>query len=182
MLFLREQLTTLGLMGILLIAAGLCLINTRSSGDLWAPLRHLGNPSSRWVLLTGLCISVYWMIDKLGTKCVPPFAYIYLVLLVTFLAFTPGILLSGKKVNVAAEWRVNKVGILVAGVADLRTYYLVLLAMRLSYVSYVGSGREMSVVFGVFLGSSLLREGYGRIRVFASILVFLGILLIGVPG
>jgi drug/metabolite transporter (DMT)-like permease len=46
----------------------------------------------------------------------------------------------------------------------------------------VGSAREVSVVFGAFLGSALLREGYGRIRVFASVLVFLGILLIGVGG
>ena len=66
--------------------------------------------------------------------------------------------------------------------ADLLTYYLVLLAMQLSCVSYVGSVREMSVVFGAFLGSTLLREGYGRTRVLMSALVFLGTLLIGVAG
>jgi uncharacterized membrane protein len=181
-LFLREQLTTLGLMGILLIAGGLYFIHERSWGDLWEPLRHLGNPVSRWALFTGFCISVYSIIDKVGTRYVPPFLYIYLVLLVTFLAFSLYILLSGKRASIAAEWRANKVGILVAGVADLLTYYLVLLAMRFSYVSYVGSVREMSVVFGAFLGSTLLREGYGRIRVFASALVFLGIFLIGVAG
>ncbi len=181
-LFLREQLTTWGLMGILLIAAGLYFINARSWGDLWKPLRQLGNPVSRWALFTGFCISVYSTIDKVGTRYMSPFTYIYLVLLVTFLAFTLYVLLSGKEADIAAEWRANKVGILVAGVADLLTYYLVLLAMRLSYVSYVGSVREMSVVFGAFLGSTLLQEGYGRIRVFTSALVFLGILLIGVAG
>jgi drug/metabolite transporter (DMT)-like permease len=181
-LFLREQLTTLGLMGILLIAGGLYLINARSWEDLWKPLRQLGNPVSRWALLTGFCISVYSTIDKVGTEYVPPFTYIYLVLLVTLLAFTLYVLVSGKKARIIAEWRANKVGILVAGVADLVVYYLVLLAMQLSYVSYVGSAREVSVVFGAFLGSALLREGYGRIRVFASVLVFLGILLIGVGG
>ncbi len=181
-LFLKERLTAWGLTGILLIAGGLYLINARSWGDLWKPLRHLGNPVSRWALLTGFCISVYSIIDKVGIEYVPPFTYIYLVLVVTFLAFTFYILLSGKKASIAAEWRVNKVGILVAGVADLLIYYLVLLAMRLSYVSYVGSVREMSVVLGAFLGSTLLGEGYGRIRVFASILVFLGILLIGAAG
>jgi len=181
-LFLKERLTTLGLTGILLIAGGLYLLNARSLGELLEPLRHLGNPSSRWALLAGLCISVYSIIDKVGTKYVPPFVYIYLVLLVTFLAFTPGILFGGKRASIAAEWRVNKVGILVAGIADLLTYYLVLLAMRLSYVSYVGSVREMSVVFGAFLGSTLLQEGYGQVRILASVLVFLGILLIGVAG
>jgi len=110
------------------------------------------------------------------------FLYIYLVLLAALIAFTPYILLSGKKVSITAEWRANKGGILVSGVVALLTYYLVLLAMQLSYVSYVGSVREMSVVLGAFLGSTLLGEGYGRIRVFASALVFLGILLIGVAG
>jgi drug/metabolite transporter (DMT)-like permease len=181
-LFLKEQLTTWGLLGILLIAAGLYFINARSWKDLWEPLRHLGNPVSRWALLTGFCISVYSIIDKVGMKYVSPFTYIYLVLLVTFFVFTFYILLSGKRASIAAEWRANKAGILVAGVADLLTYYLVLRAMRLSCVSYVGSVREMSVVFGAFLGSTLLGEGYGRIRVFASLLVFLGILLIGVAG
>lgn len=181
-LFLREQLTALGLMGILLIAGGLYLINARSWGELWKPLRQLGNPVSRWALLTGLCISVYSTIDKVGTRYVPTFTYVYLVLLVTFLVFTLYILVSGKKASIAAEWRANKVGILVAGVADLLIYYLVLQALQLSYVSYVGSVREMSVVFGAFLGSALLREGYGRLRVFASLLVFLGILVIGVAG
>jgi len=113
---------------------------------------------------------------------VSPFTYIYLVLVVTFLAFTLYILASGKRASIAAEWRANKVGILVAGVADLLIYYLVLQALQLSYVSYVGSVREMSVVFGAFLGGALLGEGYGRIRVLASVLVFLGILLIGVAG
>ena len=183
MLFLREQLTALGLMGILLIAGGLYLINTRSSGDLWKPLRQFfGNPLSRWALVTGFCISLYSTIDKMGIRYVPPFTYIYLVLLVALITFTPYILLSGKKASIAAEWRANKAGILVSGVAALLTYYLVLLALRISHVSYVGSVREMSVVFGAFLGSTLLGEGYGRIRVLASALVFLGILLIGVAG
>jgi len=181
-LFLKERLTTWGLMGILLIAGGLYLINARSREDLWKPLRQLGNPVSRWALFTGFCISVYSTIDKVGIKYVSPFTYIYLVLAVTFLAFTLYILASGKKASIAAEWRANKVGILVAGVADLLIYYLVLQALQLSYVSYVGSVREMSVVFGAFLGGALLGEGYGRIRVFASVLVFLGILLIGVAG
>lgn len=181
-LFLREQLRPLGLMGILLIVAGLYLINARSPKDLWEPLRQLANSSSRWSLLTGLCISIYSTIDKIGTRYVPPFIYIYLVLLVSLLAFTPVMLLSGKRAGIAVEWRANKTGILFAGVAALLTYYLVLLAMRISYVSYVGAVREVSVVFGALLGSIILHEGYGLVRVFASMLVFLGILLIGIAG
>jgi len=54
--------------------------------------------------------------------------------------------------------------------------------MRLSYVSYVGSVRSVSVVFGTLLGALLLKEPYGAFRILASSLVFVGVLLIGVAG
>jgi len=182
LLFLKEELTIWGLLGILSIASGLYLINTRLWKDLWKPLRQLGNPESCWALITGFCISAYSTIDKVGVRYVPPFIYIYIVFLITLLGFTPYILLSGRKASVLIEWRANKVGILFSGIAALLTYYLVLLAMRLSHVSYVGSVREMSVVLGALVGSVWLGEGYGQIRILASSLVFLGILLIGVGG
>ena len=182
LLFLREELTTWGLIGILSIASGLYLINTRSWKDLWKPLRQLGNPVSCWALITGFCISVYSTIDKVGVKYVPPFTYIYVVFLIVLLGFTPYILLSGRKASIVAEWRANKVGILFSGIVALLTYYLVLLAMQLSHVSYVGSVREMSIVLGALAGSVWLGEEYGQIRTLASGLVFLGVLLIGVGG
>jgi drug/metabolite transporter (DMT)-like permease len=54
--------------------------------------------------------------------------------------------------------------------------------MRLSYVRYVGSVRSVSVIFGTLLGALLLKEPYGAIRVLASSLVFVGVLLIGIAG
>ena len=81
-----------------------------------------------------------------------------------------------------AEWRVSKLGIGVAGVLILLTYFLALTAMRLSYVSYAGSVRSVNVIFGTLLGTLLLKEPYGAIRVLASSLVFIGVLLIGVAG
>ena len=181
-LFLRERLTIWGLTGILLVTASLYLINTRSRADLLRPLRSLKERPSQLALLASISVSIHSVIDKVGLRYVDPLAYGYLTLLVILLSFTPYILLTGHRDHLMAEWRVSKLGIGVAGVLILLTYFLALTAMRLSYVSYAGSVRSVNVIFGTLLGTLLLKEPYGAIRVLASSLVFIGVLLIGVAG
>ena len=182
-LFLGERLTLWGLAGILLITVGLYLVNVRSSSDLLRPLRSLKKEgASQLALLASVSVSTYSVIDKVGLRYVDPFAYGYLMLLVTLLAFTPYILLTKHRTRLVAEWWVSRLGIGVAGVFVLLTYFLALAAMRLSYVSYVGSVRSVNVIFAALLGALLLKEPYGATRVLASSLVFVGVLLIGVAG
>jgi len=181
-LFLGERLTVWGLAGILLVTAGLYLVNVRSGYDLLRPLYSLKEGASQLALLASVSVSVYSVIDKVGLRYVDPFAYGYLMLLVTLLSFTPYILLTKHRAHLAAEWWISKLGIGVAGVFVLLTYFLALAAMRLSYVSYVGSVRSVNVIFGALLGALLLKEPYGATRVLASSLVFGGVLLIGLAG
>lgn len=181
-LFLGERLTVWGLLGILLVTAGLYLVNVRSRADVLRPLHSLRERPSQLALLASVSVSIYSVIDKVGLGYVNPFAYGYLMLLVTLLSFTPYILLTKHRTHLVAEWRVSKLGIGLAGVFVLLSYFLALAAMRLSYVSYVGSVRSVNVIFGVLLGALLLKEPYGAIRVLASSLVFGGVLLIGVAG
>jgi drug/metabolite transporter (DMT)-like permease len=181
-LFLGERLTAWGLTGILLVTAGLYLVNVHSRTDLLRPLRSLRERSSQWALLASVGIAIYSMVDKVGLRYVDPFAYGYLMLLVTLLSLTPYILLTEHRTHLVVEWQVSKLGIGVAGVFALLTYSLALAAMRLSYVSYVGSVRSVNVIFGALLGALLLKEPYGATRVLASSLVFGGVLLIGLAG
>ncbi len=55
-------------------------------------------------------------------------------------------------------------------------YAVVLSAMRLAPVSYVGAARESSVIFAALLGWLVLREGFGLRRLLAAAVIFLGIL------
>ncbi|MCX6618115.1 MAG: EamA family transporter [Acidobacteria bacterium] len=55
-------------------------------------------------------------------------------------------------------------------------YALVLAAMRIAPVSYVGAARESSVLFAAVLGWALLREGFGLRRLLAAAVIFAGIL------
>jgi len=181
-MLLGERLTFWGLLGILLITVSLYLINVRSRADLLRPLRSLRERPSQLALLASASVSIHSVIDKIGLRYIDPLSYGYLTLLFILLSFTPYILLTEHRTHLMAEWRISKLGIGLAGVFIFLTYFLALTAMRLSHVSYVGAVRSVSVVFGTLIGALLLKEPYGAIRVLASSLVFVGVLLIGVAG
>jgi drug/metabolite transporter (DMT)-like permease len=180
--FLHERPSALGYAGILTIAAGLFLVNLPRLADIVRPLRGLAQPASRWALAAGLCISAYSTIDKVGVRFVSPLLYIYLVLIVTWLAMTPGWWLTRRASVLAAEWRANNWSVLWAGVAVVGAYALVLMAMQHSLVSYVSSVREISVVLAAWVGATFLGEGKTGLRVTASGLVAMGIVLIAFGG
>jgi drug/metabolite transporter (DMT)-like permease len=62
------------------------------------------------------------------------------------------------------------------------SYSLAIFVMRTSPVSYVVSIREVGIVFGVLLGSLILKEKYGKVRLIASIIILIGVLLITFAG
>ena len=181
-LFLRERPSALGYAGIIVIVLGLFLVNLPSLADITRPLRGLAQPASRWALTAGLCISVYSTLDKVGVRFISPLLYIYTVLVVTWLVMTPGWWLARRTNLLAAEWHVNKWSAALAGVTVVGAYTLVLMAMQRSPVSYVGSVREMSVVLTAWVGSAFLGEGKTGLRVTASALVAVGIVLIALGG
>ena len=58
--------------------------------------------------------------------------------------------------------------IIVAAIFGTAGYGLVLAALRISPVSYVGPIREVSVVMGTWIGIQFLGEPGGKLRIFAS--------------
>ena len=59
-------------------------------------------------------------------------------------------------------------------------YLLVLLAMSIAPVSYILALRQVSVVFGAIMGVIFLKESYGRVRIIGSIIIFIGVFILGV--
>lgn len=188
-LFLGERPASLGLLGILSIVAGLYLINLPSLADWKKPLLGFRTSASRWALLTGLLISIYSALDKKGSSYFDPVVYLYLVLAIAWIALTPQWLIAGRRVALLDELRPGAstrssraVAIVAAAVLGLIAYLLVLLALRISPVSYVSPVREISVVIGAWIGVKLMGESGGMLRLSASILVVVGILLIALGG
>lgn len=178
---LHERPASQGIAGILLIVIGIYTLHLRSlelRGLLapFASLRH--DRASQLALLIGVIIAIYSVIDKVGVSYVNPTLYIYLIIVVAGIALAPYMLIA-RRASVAREWRKNWPTVLATAVMFVAAYALVLTALATTQVAYVASVREMSVVVGAVLGTLVLRESFGAAKVFGAILIFVGIVAIG---
>jgi|MudIll2142460700_1097286.scaffolds.fasta_scaffold34462_2 drug/metabolite transporter (DMT)-like permease len=180
---LHEQITRGGIGGVLVIAAGLYLINLPRLGAWREPLRSLRSSGPRWALFAGVSTSLYTAIDKVGIGFVQPFIYTYLALLVTLVWLTPVSFALVRWPELKRELRYSNWRAVLAGFTTMAAYALVLISMSLGTpATYAGAVREFSVVLGGIYGVTVLKEQGGRLRILGSVLVALGIALIGLLG
>ena len=186
LVFLGERPTPIGVGGILIVVLGLYLVNLPSLSDWKRPLLGFRSPAARWALVTGILISIYSSIDKVGMRYVDPLPYLYLFLVVTWIALSAQWLNPNRRAALRAEWRAGHRKLLLSAAAAAllggSAYALVLAALRLSPVSYVSPVRELSVVFGAWIGVRFMGEPGGRLRIAAAALVALGIIVIALGG
>lgn len=178
MLVFGERPNALGFVGIAAILGGIVLVAV----DSYRNARSHHRAGLGFGLATGLLIAVYtlwdaWVVLGLG---VPPLLFDWgsnVGRCLLLLPFVPGM-----KTEVASEWRRYRREIVVIAVISTFGYLLVLTAMTLVPVSYVASGRELSIVFATAGGAWILGERVGGIRVAAALVMVAGLVLMGVAG
>jgi len=186
LLFLGERPTPIGVGGIFVVVIGLYLVNLPSLAAWNRPLLGFKSPAARWALLTGLLISIYSSIDKVGVRYIDPLPYLYVFLVVAWMVLSAQLLNADRRSALRAELGADKRRLLFSATAVALlgdgAYALVLAALRLSPVSYVSPVRELSVVIGAWLGVRFLGEPGGRLRIVAATLVASGIIVIALGG
>jgi uncharacterized membrane protein len=65
-----------------------------------------------------------------------------------------------------------------SGIISIVGYTLILVAFTIERVSYIVSLRQTSIVFAVLMGSHLLKEKHGGIRLTGALIIFAGGFLI----
>ena len=161
-------------LGIALIIAGIFAVASgrQRAGASWQGL--VRTPGLVYALLTGLTIAGYSVVDKQGVKHVYPLLY---VILLTTGGGTGMLLTLRRQYSRAAfenELRRHWRAIVIAGVLQTAAYGLVLFALRVSPVSYVGPFREVGVVFGVIMGAAVLKERVTRLRLAGAAVIACG--------
>jgi uncharacterized membrane protein len=131
-----------------------------------------------WALFTGLAIAFYSLVDKVGVGLVYPPVYIYIMMMITWLAITPWVLIRERH-GLKSEWRSHKGAIVVVGFLSGFTYLMILFALTMSKVSYVAAVREISIVLSAYYGIALLGEKHGRQKLLGAVLITLGVIAIG---
>ncbi len=182
-IFLQEQLSFAGIVGISLVIFGIYCIHLKSFTlvAFMEPLQALRGSASVWALCTGGTIAGYSLIDKVGVGLVYPPVYIYLMFVISLLLLSPYVL-AKQRAALKLEWLVNKGPVLIDGVLVLFTYLMILFAFRLSKVSYVVAAREVSIVFSALMGIIWLKEKHVSQKIAGAGLIALGVVFIGLSN
>lgn len=182
-IFLQEQLSFAGVVGIFLVVLGIYVIHLKSFSmvSFIGPFRALRGSASVWALCTGGTIAGYSLVDKVGVGLVYPPVYIYLMFVISLLLLSPYVL-AKQRAALKLEWLVNKGPVLIDGFLVLFTYLMILFAFRLSKVSYVVAAREVSIVFSALLGIIWLKEKHATQKIAGAALITIGVVFIGLSN
>jgi len=171
--FANEWLSPGSMLGIGLISFG--LISITLLGGQFGKISPL---ALRWGLATSMLIAAYTVTDGLGVRAAGN-SLSYILWLFALEPFPIClILLFADRVGWFGYMRKKPGKIILGGVASSSAYGLVIFALGLGSMAMVSSLRETSVIFAALIGSLVFRESFGRQRVFASILVACGVILI----
>lgn len=175
---LGEHLALLSVAGIALIVAGgyIMLLPAFTWRSLISPFRAAG-PSIGLALTTGLSTGLYTVVDKMmvGSLGAPLVPYLWLTFAGPAVVLT--LALGRRRVaQAAATFRENWRLVMAVGVLSPLSYLLMLAAMRLSPVSILAPAREVTLVFGTFLGVKVLGEAYGSPRIAGAASIALGVI------
>jgi uncharacterized membrane protein len=179
-LFIGEILSAIGVLGIVLVTAGIFVISSgyfRSGGSV-LPYAH--SPSLPYLLaFTGAMMgSIYSVIDKVCVEIGHPVFYIWLTDL--WMCGALGVYhLIRKRAPLLRAWHEGKRDIPVIAVLQNASYLLVLLALQMSKVSYVVAFRQVAALFGAALGIIFLKEEHGMTRMIGAVILTLGLILVG---
>ena len=181
-ILLSEKVSYLGFLGILITIFGSYVIHLPSFrlSHLSSPFKALKSKPFLFSMGAGACTATYSLINKKNLEMIEPFTLYYLIIGCMTLCLVLSLLLQKRGKQISEEFRDNRKGLFLMGFFGFIGAALFLYALQMSKVSYLGAARNISIVFGVILGSFFLQEGYGKMRFFASLLIFAGIFLLSI--
>lgn len=178
---LNEQVSLLGATGVLLTVVGVYLLCMRSREitSILAPFSDASRTSgTRFAILTALIATAFTLLDKVFVSTIPPILYTYILYVMTTAGLTAQIAMTTTTESIRAEFRAFALPIISCAILEVVGYVLVLIAFTEDKVSYVVGLRQISILIAVAMGGVVLKEENLRQRSLASIVIFLGILLI----
>ncbi|MEP4195498.1 MAG: DMT family transporter [Aliishimia sp.] len=171
-LLLGEVLPPMVWIGIGLIITGILLSN-------WKALRSgIGMPALALSLGTGLCISIYSLVDGVGVRLSGntlsywawgAFLHIFIAV---FCGWRKRDTLTKLPISI---WALGIAG----GMVSMTAYGLILYAKNFAPLGVVSALRETSVIFATLIGFLVLKEGNWKRRLSAAVLMACGIAMIG---
>ena len=179
---LGEQISALGLAGIVAVVGGVFLI--AGGPGLWSAA-HDPQQQARvrtgvfYGGMTGLFIASYTVVDGYAVKValMSPILVDYFGNLVRLLFLVP--VIWRDRPAAAQLWQQQKTYALIVGIISPVSYVLVLYAMQVAPLSHVAPAREVSMLFAALLGGHLLGEKDRGPRIAGAVLIAAGVMALG---
>lgn len=169
-LALGERLSPQAVLGVLAVGIGVAWlgVSARSVGQ--------GFVGLAWAATMAALIAAYSIVDKIGVTRTHPLAYAIIFMACDTVLLAPYVLLRRSPGRIAAVVRREGLPIFASAIIGFVGYLLVLVALRLTQVSYVAALREVSVVLAAIVGWRVLGEPAGAQRIAAAVLAAGGLI------
>ena len=180
---LGEDVSLLGVAGILIVVCGVYSINLErlALSEIVRPFKALRrDQATQFALLTMISVAGYTLVDKIAVGQMHPVLFAYLYPWLSLGLFTGYLFRVKSRGVLTMEWRRHKGTVLACGVLSIFGYLLILIAFTMERMSYVAGLRQLSIVFAVCIGGRLLKEQNKAIRITSAIIIFVGTYLIAV--
>lgn len=178
LLFLGERVTPWGLAGIGVVIAGIVACAWPAAGA------RASRSAILWSLAIGAAIAAHTVGYKRLFAYWPPYAAIYIVWWLTaatlWAYFIWDRLAFGKTARppVLPYLKTEGFRIVATGVITMGGFSLALLALNMTLASYMGAARNVGIIFSVFFGARVLREGAWWERLGGAAAITAGIVII----
>jgi len=173
---LKEDVEIITILGTLLIIFGIYILysglNLRNGIKTFNVIKD-----SPWPVLVGITIASYTIFDKLAVSFIPPIILYVIENIGQAIVLGSSIHKQGKK-TIYEQWRKHWYKMALAGLFAGLAYILVLIVLTEIPVSYVSPIRETSIVIGSVIGFVFLKEKFSIQKLFGSIVIFIGVVLI----
>lgn len=180
-IFLKERLSAMAVLGIILTVFGAQIINQKkiSIVEFFQFWKQEDKKIIIAATLTAFFSALYSVVDKKGVLEIEPILFFYLFFAISGLMFGLYLLFFKEKMrNYWALTKKDKIKITLAAILEFSSYILILYAFRLANVAVVVAIRQISVVFGALIGIKILKERYAKVRILASLIIFIGVYLL----
>ena len=181
-MLLGEQISALGVAGIVGVVVGVFLI--AGGPGLW---RAAHDPQRQqrvrkgmvYGLLTGVFIASYTVVDGYAVKVLlmSPILLDYMGNFVRMALLLPVVLRD--RPTAWAMWLQQRKYALIVGAISPVSYVLVLYAMQTAPLSHVAPAREVSMLFAALIGGHLLGEGDRAVRLVGAVCIAVGVACLG---
>jgi drug/metabolite transporter (DMT)-like permease len=163
---LDDDLSAVGVLAVLTVAAGMFLLAVGASADQLVT-----------ALAVGVTIGVYTVNDSRAVRSFGV-TYPFAAFAAIGIAMSIYVVVTGRRARLAATMSDGWLQWTMTGAMAVLAYVLVMIAVRRAPVGYVAALRESSVLLAAFLGNRYLDEGAVHRRTFAAVVILAGLFLL----